>query len=348
MAASLPLCTIAEAFAIHDTVVDIRRYGHGRINDTYRVRFRYRKPTILQRLHPIFGAEVLEDHAHITERGNACGLELPHIIRTRSGALCLEDSGRVWRMLTFIPGSSFEQPRTITQAEGAAALVGRFHACGASDPYRMRHVRPDFHATAGILRKLRAVLIANARSSKWHTLHSLAFAIVCELEEILREPTWEGFPDRIIHGDLKFSNVRFDRSGTRAIALLDLDTMANETVLIDLADAARSWANPSGEDDPDRAHFDDEIFRTMLRGYLKHSELDRDERTALPNAILRMTLELAARFAIDAFEESYFRLDRTRYPTLCMQNMFKARTQLALAHSIRSKRSEIRKIALAS
>lgn len=346
MGAHVPLREIAAAFAIGTDAAEISRYGRGRINDTYRVRTTDRRTYILQRLHPIFGASVLDDHLYVSERANTHGIALPKIIPTRTGDIGLTEDGRIWRMLTFIPGQCFERSLTPARAESAGALVGRFHACFADDPYRMRHVRPGFHASAGILRKLRATILAHAGEPEWHAFHATAFAIASGLEAALREPAWEGLPDRIIHGDLKLSNVRFARDGRHAAALLDLDTMANASAIIDLSDAARSWANPGGEDDPAHARFDCAIFAAMMRGYLEHAALDHDERAALPNAILCMTLELAARFATDALERSYFRLDHRRYRTLFEQNAKKAETQLALARSVRAVRAEIFRIAL--
>ena len=77
---------------------------------------------------------------------------------------------------------------------------------------------------------------------------------------------WEGpssLPDRIGHGDLKISNVRFTGSG--AVALIDLDTLARGTPAAELGDAFRSCCNRSRQGEPPR--FDLELFSAGIRGY---------------------------------------------------------------------------------
>ena len=54
-------------------------------------------------------------------------------------------------------------------------------------------------------------------------------------------------PSRICHGDLKINNLRFDDAG-QGLCLLDLDTLANLKLGLELGDALRSWCNPLGED----------------------------------------------------------------------------------------------------
>ncbi len=54
-----------------------------------------------------------------------------------------------------------------------------------------------------------------------------------------------------------------------------------------------------------------------------------------------MTLELAARFVTDAFEESYFTLEPSRYASLYEQNREKAAAQLHLYADLAAKRRAI-------
>ena len=151
--------------------------------------------------------------------------------------------------------------------------------------------------------------------------------------------SWEGdleSPNRICHGDLKVSNIRFDRNAETAVALIDLDTVGPMQLAAELGDAWRSWCNPAGEDDPSNARFDLSLFEASLRGFATTApKLQAVEWENLTPGIERICLELAARFCADALNNSYFKEDRNIFPIPGSHNLHKARCQLALARSVR-------------
>ena len=51
--------------------------------------------------------------------------------------------------------------------------------------------------------------------------------------------------------------------------------------------------------------------------------------------------ELAARFCADAYEDSYFGWDASRYPSRRAHNLARARSQLRLSQAVRAAREEI-------
>ena len=57
------------------------------------------------------------------------------------------------------------------------------------------------------------------------------------------------------------------RGGRQAVALIDLDTVGPMALAAELGDAWRSWCNPAGEDEPEKARFDIELFRSSLSGF---------------------------------------------------------------------------------
>jgi Ser/Thr protein kinase RdoA (MazF antagonist) len=148
-------------------------------------------------------------------------------------------------------------------------------------------------------------------------------------------------PRRIIHGDLKFNNVLFAGEGgaaaERAVAVIDLDTLVHLPLWMELGDAWRSWCNRAGEDEPE-AEFDRELFRVALEAYLGSGslELDAQEHASLRDAVERMALELAARFAADALRESYFGWDPQRFDSCGHHNLVRARGQLDVARQARA------------
>ena len=159
-------------------------------------------------------------------------------------------------------------------------------------------------------------------------------------EEVLKRwRAWDGeldLPEHVCHGDLKISNLRFDATGRRALCLIDFDTLEPMSYASELGDAWRSWCNPAGEDDPESARLDLAIFEASARAWLGAvPTLEERELASLAPGFERIVLELAARFAADAVNNSYFREDRTRYPEPGRHNLVRARGQLQLARSVR-------------
>ena len=150
---------------------------------------------------------------------------------------------------------------------------------------------------------------------------------------------WEGRLDgplRVCHGDLKISNLLFDARG-EGVCLLDLDTIANLSLDIEMGDALRSWCNPAGED-VDDARCDPSLFAAASRAWVLACPQPREEREAIVPAVERICLELAARFAADALRESYFGWDPKRFPARGEHNLLRAQGQLSLARSVAAQR----------
>ena len=68
------------------------------------------------------------------------------------------------------------------------------------------------------------------------------------------------------------------------------------------------------------------------------------ERDAIPRAIFRITVELAARFCTDALRERYFAWDSRRFASASEHNQARTRGQLALARTVRAQRAAIEEL----
>lgn len=334
------LKNIARQFTLAAEVTNVNPFGRGHINDTFLITTKRGGHYVLQRLNPIFAPSVLEDIDAITRTMEERGILTTRLVRTKCGGLSVVEHDGHWRMLSFIPGRTVEEGITKDEAKSAMELIGNFHQTFAEHDYAFRHVREGFHDTPSIMAGLENTLSTYRGTEKDATLREVGSAILEAYRS--RGHAWEHLPRRIIHGDTKLNNVRFASGSPRAIALVDLDTLGRHSVVVDLADAARSWCNRADEGDSENAKFDLDIFRAMIEGYAKTANfLTEEERGAVPNAIAQIALELSARFLADAYHESYFKLDREHYPDLFTQNSTKARAQLALYRDIRAKISEI-------
>jgi len=321
---------VIEAFDLADAT--LTPIATGWINRTLRVE-RGDERFVLQRLHPVFDGSVNRDIDAITRHLEAAGLRTPRVVPARTGALWI-DVERPWRMLTFVEGQTHDVLDSPARARSAGAMAGRFHRALADLTHEFAFTRPGAHDTPAHLAKLRAARRVDAPDRD---------AIDAVADAILDHPLPElpALPTRIIHGDLKATNLLFD--GDEAIAVIDLDTLAHGTVAIDMGDALRSWCNVAGESSEDAA-FDRPTYEAAMEGYRASVEgwITDAELAAIVPATETIALELAARFATDWYEDRYFAFDATRYPTRRAHNEARARAQLALARSIADQRDALR------
>lgn len=296
----------------------------GLINETFRVDAA-EGSYALQRLHPAFAGKLNEDLDAITARVAEAGIQTPRLLRTKGGAAFVEDEGRAWRMITWLDGEAFHSTDGPKKLASAGRLVARFHSALVGMEHEFAFSRPGAHDTAAHRKRLAE------RAKKPHpradVLVPLANAITGY--PLPKLPT---LPIRIVHGDLKFSNILF--RGDEAVALVDLDTLQWGNVVVELGDACRSWCNPVGEE-TNEPHFRRDYYDAAIGAYVDEAGpwLSDVERAALPLGPERIALELSSRFCLDAFDETYFRWDDTRFGSASEHNEMRTRAQLFLAKS---------------
>ena len=82
---------------------------------------------VLQRVHPVFAPEVHDNIAAVSEQLRRRGQPSPRLLQSRGGQW-FADLGvdGVWRVMTRLPGISFDTIQSPAQARAAGARVGRF------------------------------------------------------------------------------------------------------------------------------------------------------------------------------------------------------------------------------
>jgi Ser/Thr protein kinase RdoA (MazF antagonist) len=317
------------------STVSLEPTDGGLINRTWWVRdHRGAIAAVLQWVNTaVFAPEVHEDIEAVTSHVAARGLATPRIVRTRAGALWhTATDGGVYRVLTSVGDRTVDTLASADETRAAGHLVARFHAAVADLDWQFRNVRPGVHDTPRHMARLEAG-VSTLRDHRLHrAVAPLASEVIARWSELPAGPT---LPTRIVHGDLKVSNVRF--AGRDAVALIDLDTVSHGTLDAELGDAFRSWCNPAAEDDPAPA-FALDLFAAAVEGYAAGASRNGptdDEWASIVPGVERITLELSARFAVDALEERYFGWDATRFATRGDHNLVRATNQLALARHIR-------------
>jgi Ser/Thr protein kinase RdoA (MazF antagonist) len=326
----VPPSAVLEAFAL--AAAPCERAASGLINATWYVRSRAGAALVLQRLNPIFPAEINADIAAVTEHLARKGIVTPRLVPSVTGRLWLEHDDGVWRVLTRVDGGSRDALESPAQAGEAARVLAEFHRAVADLDHTFKNARLGVHDTARHLRTLRETLVEFRTHREIGAVQPLA-ARVLELAD--RLPALPTMPDRIVHGDPKISNIMFTPAGDRALCLIDLDTLSRMPIALELGDALRSWCNPATEDAA-HARFVRPLFEAAVEGYATAARafLGPEESSAIPAGTLTITVELAARFCADALRERYFRWDDRRYASASAHNQARTRGQLQVAESL--------------
>lgn len=296
---------------------------------------------VLQRLHPVFRGEVNDDIAACTAHLAARGVPTPRVVPTGDGAHWIGADDGPWRMLSWVDGETHDALPSLAYARAGGRFVARFHHALTDLDHTFAFTRPGAHDTEAHLAKLRRLRATDAAFDEREAADAVADAIL-EAAEAL--PRFSREPTRIVHGDLKLTNLLFHDcpDGPEVAALVDLDTLAHGSLAIDLGDMLRSWCNTADEADPE-ARVDAAVFEAAMGGYLESADewLTDAEREAIVPALETLCVELASRFAADLYEDSYFGFDAKRFESRRVHNLFRARAQLGLGLDARRQRDRL-------
>jgi Ser/Thr protein kinase RdoA (MazF antagonist) len=304
---------------------------------------------ILQWVNPLFPAAVHGNIAAVTAALVRAGVTTPELVPTLDGEPCLvlaapaaDEPASVWRLMSRVPGVSFDVVSSPAQAFAAARLVARFHAALTHLEHAFAGRRASVHDTPRHLAHLRDVLAFHADHRLFSPVQELAAELLATAPRL---PALPGLPEQIGHGDLKLNNFLFAGEqpprSEDAVCLVDLDTVGPIQLAHEWGDAWRSWCNRSGEDEVE-AELDLSIFAAAWEGYRQHvgRDLSPEERRALLLAPEWISLELAARFAGDALAETYFGWSPARFAGRGEHNLVRARGQWSLHRAFTATRPD--------
>lgn len=349
---NVDLLPVIRQFQFAGDVLDASPHGNGHIHETYLVRHRDgagSAGTILQCInHRIFPdvprlmANIERVTRHLRVKVAAAGgdpdREALALVPTRSGGSYYQaPDGKYWRAYRVIAGAHVIETASIpAQAREAGRAFGRFQKMLLDlPPPRLHDIIPDFHHTPRRWAALTAAIERDAVNRAASAGQEIAFAwsrAALAHDRSGKCPN-DGLPERITHNDTKINNVLLDDRTSRALAVIDLDTVMPGRVPHDFGDQVRTTAFPGAEDEPAASSlvFRRDLFAALLRGYLDEAGefLTPAEIDSLAGAGMLITFEIGIRFLTDYLDgDTYFRIHRPGH------NLDRARVQFARVRAL--------------
>ncbi len=328
-------------------------HGNGRINDTYLVirqagqdEWRY----LLQRINPLVfqQPELVMQNIRCITRHLRRALEkrgFPEaerrclqLISARDGHSFHRDPrGDCWRSYRFIERArTWDALETEEQAYAVAKCFGDFQYALLDLPAeRLKETIPDFHHTPKHYQRFQQELARDpcGRAAGAHA--EIEFAkrnrALANILQALRDGG--EVPLRITHNDTKLNNVLFDTETSRALCVVDLDTVMPGLSLYDFGDLVRSGTNRAGEEalDPSSVSMHMPFFEALAEGYLAATQgmMNQIEAEHLAIAGPGVAYELGLRFLTDYLVgDVYFKTQKET------QNLARSRVQFKLVESM--------------
>lgn len=305
------LQSVLEAYGLRAEDTDVKPFGSGLINHTWKVSAPQGQYILQKVNHAVFKRPDCIAHNirlvadYLKKNHPAYRFVSPLVSGTGSDMIYLKEEG-YFRMFPFIADShSKEVVETPEQAFEAAAQFGKF-TCLLSgfDVSQLKITIPHFHDLELRYQQFRAALengnpqrLAEA-DELIKTLNGYA-AIAAEYNKIRVNPD---FKQRVTHHDAKISNVLFDAQG-KGMCVIDLDTIMPGYFISDVGDMMRTYLSPVSEEEQDftKIEIRDDFYKAIVEGYSSQikDELTSSEKSAFFYAGQFMIYMQALRFLTD-------------------------------------------------
>jgi Ser/Thr protein kinase RdoA (MazF antagonist) len=333
---------------VADEPIALSCIAGGIINRTYQAEYRDGLRIVMQHVSSAIPRDVVHDIDCVMRHLAAHDVPSPQLLRTLAGDLTVTSStsGRWWRAFSHVHGLRHPLPLTLPAARSAACLVGRFHRALHNFAEPLQSTLPPIHRPDAYFGQLRQVRTQAHASSEGREIVELASEILDRACTVTGASAHAAAPKRLCHGDLGISNLLFSPDLREARYIVDFDTLARMPLMLEMGDALRSWCSRLPKSDQSAA-FDLSIFDAALRDYARETAglFEAAELASVPLGVSLVTLELAARFCIDAYFQNYFAWDSSLYVSAREHNVIRTRQQLELHALIETQRDDLTEIA---
>jgi len=343
---------IVQKFFPNETVLELKPFGHGHINDTYKlVLENHTNEYILQRINTTVFKNpqgIIQTHLKLqevfeNENHSVC---IAKVFPTTSGEFLYMDAEKMaWRLTNFIPESyTVSVVEEAWQAFQGGSAYGWFaKVCNQLNAGEFVEAIPDFHKLSFRMKQLHEA-IADDKAGRVKLI-SEVLKFVADREPLLNEienlVNAGEIPIRVVHNDTKINNLLF--RGNQAAAVIDLDTTGPGILFYDYGDALRTGANTAVEDEKDltKVKFNIEAFKACTEGYLGQVKpiLSAKENDLFYQAPILMTFIIGSRFLTDYLNGDVYY--KTAYDD---HNLVRAKVQFKLIESMESQQETMKKI----
>lgn len=341
---------VLNAYNLQLTDFEIKPFGKGLINSTWRLKNKERD-LILQRInHAVFKKphDIATNITLLAEylQRTAPGYLFTIPARTNNNAALFENNSGFYRLTNYVPGSrtidTVEKPQ---QAFEAASQFGKFTRLLSGFPVeRLKITLPDFHNLS-----LRYDQFENSlKDGNKKRIDECRYLIkriienkdiVKTYQSILKNPE---FKTRVTHHDTKISNVLFD-AADHGLCVIDLDTVMPGYFISDVGDMMRTYLSPVSEEEKDFEKIDirEAYFEAIWQGYMRQmkDELTNTEARHFIYAGKFMIYMQAIRFLTDYLNDDVYY--GSKYEG---HNFVRAGNQLSLLQKLLQKEDRLKEM----
>ncbi|MCW3089978.1 MAG: aminoglycoside phosphotransferase [Ferruginibacter sp.] len=309
---------IFKAYGLQSDSVDIRPFGSGLINRTWKITAA-NKEYILQRINQSIFKNPNDIAENIRLIANILKLEYPQYkfvapVTSLDGSEMVYEEGQgFFRLFPFVPNSfTVDVVETPEQAFEAATQFGRFtRLLRNADINKLNVTIPSFHDLS--LRHTQ-FLTALENGNRERIKQSAQLIqtllgyndIVTEYERIKLSTQ---FKLRVTHHDTKISNVLFGEDG-KGLCVIDLDTIMPGYFISDVGDMMRTYLSPVSEEERDveKIVIRENIYHAIVQGYYNEmkDELTETEKKYFFYAAKFMIYMQAIRFLTDHLNDDIY------------------------------------------
>lgn len=351
--------SIAQEFYSEGSILDVKEFGNGNINDTYITTTDSTKEQlfVLQRINTnVFkqpklimqNMRIFTEHMRKRTDEESLDWEIPRVLHARDGLdYHIDSNGDFWRAISYVKGArSFDTIKDARHAREVGHALGMFqYLISDLSVEHLADTLEGFHITPRYLQQFDHAFSQNGHKKSAEVRYCTNFIEKRRnFAHTLEHAREQGkLQLRVMHGDPKVNNVMIDETTGRAISIVDLDTVKPGLIHYDIGDCMRSGCNPLGEDaeDWEAVHFDPEIGAAILEGYLTQAShfLTEADYEYLFDSVRLLTFELGIRFFADYLAgDVYFKVKHPEH------NLQRALVQFKLAESIEAYEADIRNI----
>lgn len=343
----MELNTIIYNFNVEGDLVKVKSNKVGHINSTYIATFDYNgviKKYTIQKINknafknpPKVMENIVAVTTHIeqkiSDKTDSDKRVLSVVFSKDNKPYFIDDNGDYWRAYKFIDDvCTFNKVTAAKQAyhlgEGVATFQKQLRDFDGSTLYE---TITDFHNMRSRYINFKKAIEKDSHSRVEKVQEEINFLLENELRGyIIWDELKSGkIPLRVTHNDTKINNVLFNKDGSEALCVIDLDTVMSGTILFDTGDMIRTATATIDEDalDFENMKCNVEYYRELIKGYqsIAKSFLTEREVELIIESGRNITQIMAVRFLTDYLEgDVYYSIERENH------NIDRTRTQIAL------------------